>query len=198
MLLSISDLVTGASRICKSPILNRLVLQSSFQFSVEAFKEAIKYWKRLQSLILPYVFRYEEILSSIGENCKNFAEIKSSCSIDLGFAEAIVANVPGLKVLSLRHTAAFKEALLHLLKSLKNLEVLNLTHVLVADLTQAGLELQGIDEKITNCTLHLKMFFTSGERRCPKCNIVEDGNIWRSYELDEEDWPQDEVASHTI
>ena len=165
---------------------------------MEAFQEAVKYWKCLESLTLPYVFRYEEILSSIGANCKNLSEMKSSCSVDLGLVEAIIANVPRLKVLSLRHTAAFKQALLHLLKSLKNLEVLNLMHVLVADLTQAGMELQGIDDEITKCALHLKKFLTCPERLCPKCNVVEDDNILRCFDLDEDDWRRDEIPSLTI
>ncbi|EXB37392.1 hypothetical protein L484_024320 [Morus notabilis] len=133
-------------------------------------------------------------MTSIGANCKNFSEIKILCSFDLDFADAIVTNAPNLKFLSLRCTVACKEALLYALKSLEHLEVLNLTHLRVADKAgherhpAGGLLFREVDNELIENASRLKKFITCTDRSCPKCNggTIADEEFMRGNQFDEE------------
>ncbi|GMN32236.1 hypothetical protein TIFTF001_003577 [Ficus carica] len=165
------ELISVAQR---SPKLKRLVLPAWNQINLEAFKDVVKYWKDLESLTVPFMYRCERILKSFGVHCKNFSELKILSSFPIHFANAIIAHVPNLKVLSLQYTVVYEDAALHLLRNMKR--------------------------EIIACALHLKKFLFCTDFRGPKCNgnsITDHSVIWW-HEFEEEHWRQDEVPSLAV
>ncbi|GMN32238.1 hypothetical protein TIFTF001_003574 [Ficus carica] len=196
------ELISAAQR---TPNLKRLVLPAWNQIDMEAFEEAVKYWKDLHSLTIPYIYRSENILSSLGTHCKNFSEMKILSPFHLDFAKAIIAHVPNLKVLSLQCVVVYKDAVLHLLTNMKHLEVLNLTHSVVADFNpqhgpEQNLFFQRVNGEISERAVHLKKFILCTDELCPKCseNTLADHSLIRWYEFGEEHWRQDEVPSLAV
>lgn len=160
------------------------------------------YWTKLVSLTVPCVYAPCSMMRAIGTYCKNFSELKIMCPLDYDFAHAIVVNTPQLKVLSLRCTVVFKEALILLLEGLQHLEVLNLSHsLMVTDIGEVGFILvyRDIDSKVTEKASHLKMFLTCQKTTCPMCKFaIDQEEILKWYDYDEVNWRIDEVPSFAV
>ncbi|CAL5356112.1 unnamed protein product [Camellia sinensis] len=118
------------------PNLKRLVLPAWHQISAEGFKTALQQWKGLESMIVPRIIAPHpmamSMMMSIGLFCDNFKELKIMSPFDNEFAISIAIFVPKLKVLSLRGSIVYKDALDYILNNMKHLEVLNITHCLIA------------------------------------------------------------------
>lgn len=166
---------------------------------MEGFKEAVKHWQELESLIVPCIYSPMCIMKAIGTHCKNFSKLKIMCPFDMEFAKAIIKYTPELKVLSLRCALVYKDALTHILNKLKHLEVLNVTHcLLVDDSEQDGFIVvyrQHEEETIEKAS-RLKNFFCCQHSSCPMCRrAFDDEGILKWFEYEQELWLADEVTS---
>ncbi|XP_024031731.1 F-box/LRR-repeat protein At3g48880 [Morus notabilis] len=113
---------------CRTPNLKQLVLSAWSQLAIAGFEEAVKHWKDLESLTVVWTTFPCTMLKSIGTHCKNFSKLAIVSLFNLEFAVAIVRYIPQLKVFSLLKSIFCKEALTFLMKNLKHLEVLDLSH----------------------------------------------------------------------
>ncbi|PON84597.1 F-box domain containing protein [Trema orientale] len=192
------DIVWTAERFRN---LKRLVLPARNRLDIEALEDAIMDWKDLESLSIPCVYAPCVMMKAIGASCKNFTELKIMCPFDIDFAHAIVVQTPQLKVLSLRCTLVFKDALLFLLLNLQHLEVLNLTHCLmVSHNREAGCLVlyREIEEEIIKNASNLKTFL-SCKKACPLCKIPTNGeDFLKWYDYDERNWRMEEIPSLAI
>ncbi|EXB37390.1 F-box/LRR-repeat protein [Morus notabilis] len=111
-----------------TPNLKQLVLSAWSQLAIAGFEEAVKHWKDLESLTVVWTTFPCTMLKSIGTHCKNFSKLAIVSLFNLEFAVAIVRYIPQLKVFSLLKSIFCKEALTFLMKNLKHLEVLDLSH----------------------------------------------------------------------
>ncbi|XP_062119554.1 F-box/LRR-repeat protein At3g48880-like [Humulus lupulus] len=186
----------------RTPNLKRLVLPAWNKLDVDGFDEAIKHWSNLESLTVPCVYSPCNMMKSIGAYCNNFSEIKIMCPVDSDFALSIASHTPNLKVLSLRCTVVFKQALLILLKKLNKLEVLNLAHsLMVCDTREPGflLVFEEIDDEIIKNTKHVKTLITCQKNACPMCRVaVDQEDFLKWYNYEEENWKLDEIPSLTV
>lgn len=89
---------------------------------------AMEQWTGLESLTLTTTYIAPLFLEAISRNCPNFSQLKLTCHLTLKISRALVKHVPKLKVLSLQSVRLNKNALVYLVKHLKELEVLNVSH----------------------------------------------------------------------
>ncbi|XP_054783931.1 F-box/LRR-repeat protein At3g48880-like [Prosopis cineraria] len=116
----------------KSLNLKRLVLPAWFpDLSKKGIDQAMQQWEGLESLTITNNYLAPHFLESIGKYCNNLRELKLTCHLTIKIARILTKNVPNLKVLSLQSVRVNKNALLHVVKKLKELKVLNLTHSFV-------------------------------------------------------------------
>ncbi|PON86440.1 F-box domain containing protein [Trema orientale] len=186
----------------RSRNLKRLVLPMWNRLDIEALEYAIMCWKDLESLTVPCVYAPCSMMRAIGAFCKNFSELKIMCPLDIDFAHAIVVNTPNLKVLSLRCTVVFREALQFLLLNMEHLEVLNLTHCLVVSYSRRAGYLvvyREIDEDIIENASNLKKFLTCKKTSCSMCKVVANQvGFLKWYNCEERNWRMDEVPSLAV
>ncbi len=136
----------------------------------------------------------------IGTYCKNFSELKIMCPFDQDFANALIKYLPKLKVLSLRCTMVYKDALIRILDNLKHLEVLNISHclfVLVQDSVVTSIMVyRQLDRKIIEKGSQLREFLTCQTGSCSTCQrAAADEGILKWYEYEEARWREDEISS---
>ncbi|KAK9276286.1 hypothetical protein L1049_005817 [Liquidambar formosana] len=183
----------------RCPGLKRLVLPAWTKVTVEGFRKAVQMCKGLESMTVPCISSPSRIMEAISTNCKNFCELKIMCPFDMEFATAITTRLPKLKVLSLRCSMLFKEALVHILNYLEHLEVLNISHCLLLDIPQSPAPsrvFRELDASILEKASRLREFLTCQENSCTMCQYtINDEGILRWHIYEEGLWRMDEVNS---
>ncbi|KAK4339178.1 hypothetical protein RND71_040640 [Anisodus tanguticus] len=103
--------------------------------------------------------------------------------------------VPNLKVLSVRCTVLPKPALIITLDGLKKLEVLNISHCLITEVSPPAPEkiLTKLDESILEKESRLRKFITCMSDLCIICQRTRyDEGLMRWYKYEEYLWKEDE------
>lgn len=138
-------------------------------------------------------------MKAIGKHCKNLYELKIMRRFDTDCAETILAYAPNLKVLSLRCNMVHREAMLRLLKEMKHLQVLNISHCLILDHSpNPGFMsvLSKLDKVILEEASRLEKFMFCKKDSCHICQLQISTNgilFWSRY--DEGIWLTDEVST---
>ncbi|XP_004300769.1 PREDICTED: F-box/LRR-repeat protein At3g48880-like [Fragaria vesca subsp. vesca] len=181
------------------PKLKRLVLPAQYRvLKVARFEAALKNWPELESLTIPCNFPVE-IMEVIGKHCKKFSAMKLMCNFYENHAEAVAAYLPNLKVLSLR--CADKGAVLHILKEMKHLQVLNLSHSYIVNhsptLDRRMVVLRELDLQVTEPASRLERFIYCRSRLyCNTCRLQLSLNrVLIRCRYEERVWRMDEVSS---
>lgn len=188
----------------RCPQLRRLVMPAWNRIKKAGICEAIRAWRYLESLTMPSIADPSYLLKEIKDNCKNFCELKVMGPFDVVFASSLVKFLPNLKVLSLRCTMIFKDALMRLLDGLQNLEVLNISHSLIveAPLLPAPaprIFITELDRTILEKAARLREFLTCMEDSCIMCQRTRaDEGLMRWYKYEEGLWKMDEARSLSL
>lgn len=184
----------------RTPHLKRLVLPAWNRITKGGICKAVRNWPELESLTMPSIKDPGYILEEIAINCNNFSQLKIMGTFDIAFARNIYIFIPKLKVLSLRCSPLYREAVDLILDNLECLEVLNISHCLFVEKLQYPLPPRRLSKEIHEDTVkkasRLSDFFTCQEKPCVLCKlmIIDDGYI-RWYKCEEGMWRKDEVSS---
>lgn len=183
----------------RCPQLRRLVLPAWNRIKKTGICKAIRAWKDLESLTMPGIANPPYLMEEISKNCKNFRELKIMGPCDKFFASTLATFLPTLKVLSLRCSMLYKEALIIVLDSLPHLEVLNISHCLLIEvLPPPGPKkvVSEIDQSIIEKASRLREFLTCMNDLCTMCQRTKiDEGLMRWYRYEEGLWKADEVSS---
>ncbi|KAF5185680.1 F-box/LRR-repeat protein [Thalictrum thalictroides] len=181
----------------RSPHLKRLVLPACEFITASCIEEAVLQWPELESLTVDCIG--EHFLIPIGNNCKNFTELKiMEGPFDIHTAANISFHFPKLKVLSLRCSLLQEVAINYILKNMKHLEVLNLSHslfVIDPQYPEPKWFLKTLDSSILEKASPLKQLITCGDICCALCqSMTIDEGYLRWYKF-KSLWRTDEVSS---
>ncbi|XAR66209.1 hypothetical protein NMG60_11012354 [Bertholletia excelsa] len=186
----------------RCPQLRRLVMPAWNRIKRTGICRAIKVWEDLESMTMPSIASPLYIMEEISNNCKNFSELKIMGPCDKNFALAISKYLKNLKVLSLRCSMVWKEALNIILDDLPKLEVLNISHCLLVEVPAPPAPkkiLRKLDESImekASQAPHLREFLTCMDDKCIMCQRARnDEGLVRWYKYEEGLWKADEVRS---
>lgn len=163
---------------------------------------AIRTWPDLESLTMPYIANPPYLMEEIAKNCKKFAELKIMGLCDTTMASTLAVFLPNLKVLSLRCSTIWKEALVIILDSLQNLEVLNISHCVFIEVPPPPAPnkvLYQLDDSILQKASRVRKFIMCSCDSCIMCQRIrkDEGLIrWHKYEKDL--WKEDEVGSLAV
>ncbi|KAJ8771494.1 hypothetical protein K2173_026671 [Erythroxylum novogranatense] len=182
----------------KCPRLKRLVLPAWNRIKNEITK-LIPMWTDLESLTMPSIANPQYLMEQIGKNCNNFQELKVMGPFDILFASALVQYLPNLKVLSLRCSMLYKDALVIILDDLHRLEVLNISHCLLIDVQPPPIRkrvMTELDKTILEKASRLREFLTCMNNSCIMCQRTKnDEGLMRWYKYEEGLWKADEISS---
>ncbi|XP_043698105.1 F-box/LRR-repeat protein At3g48880-like [Telopea speciosissima] len=182
----------------RCPRLKRLVLPAWNRITKGGICKAVRIWEDLESLTMPSIAYPPYIMEEIGKSCKNFTELKLMGSCDVLFASTLATWLPKLKVLSLRCSMLTMEALILILDSLMDLEVLNISHCLLLEVPEPPAPkrvLRELDETVIEKASRLREFYTCQEDSCLMCQrMKDDEGIIRWYKYEEWSWRMDEVS----
>lgn len=147
---------------------------------------------------MPWIAHPPYIMEEISRNCKNFTQLKVMGSFDMNFALAIAANIPKLKVLSVRCSMLMKEALLYILDVMEDLEVLNISHCFLLEgrsTTFPGSRMvKELEESILCKTSRLREFLYCQSSSCITCQrMILDEGLMRWWKYEDWFWRLDEV-----
>ncbi|CAA7018284.1 unnamed protein product [Microthlaspi erraticum] len=188
------DLMFAAERM---PNIEKLVLPRwSFQ-TKNSYQFAFSQWKNLETLIIANDSSLTGKLGfqEVGENCSNLINLKYMGDFEKNTAENIVRYLKNIKRLSLRCSSISHLGVLLLIRGLKNLAILNLSHcresewdhirnlemVTIGNLEQAATQKQVI---FLGCSLNLNNCRVCKER--PYCRFWPYGiKNWRNDEIKE-------------
>lgn len=186
----------------RSRKLKRLVLPAWNRIKKTGICKAISMWKDLESLTMPSIANPPYFMEEISKHCKKFSELKIMGPCDVFLVQTLIRCVPNLKVLSLRCSILYKDALLLILDGLNNLEVLNISHSLIVEGPPPPAPrkvMEELDESILEKGLRLREFFTCMNDSCIMCRrMKEDEGLIRWYKYEEGLWKEDEVSSLAI
>lgn len=186
----------------RCPKLKRLVLPAWNRIKKTGICRAISLWQDLESLTMPSIAKPPYIMEEIANNCKRFSELKIMGPCDIFFASTLVTYLPNLKVLSLRCSMLFKDALLIILEGLQQLEVLNISHCLLIEVPPPPAPrkvLKELDESILEKAARIRQFLTCMDDSCIMCQRTNsDEGLMRWYKYEEGLWKEDEVRSLAI
>lgn len=187
----------------RCPRLKRLIMPAWNRIKKTGISQAVKIWEDLESLTMPSISNSQHLVEEIAKNCKKFAELKIMGPCDIVFASSLAAFLPNLKVLSLRCSVLFKDALMTILEGLKGLEVLNISHCLLVEVPPHPAPrriLPGLDKSILELARAngLKLL-TCMSDSCIMCQRTRnDEGLIRWYKYEEDLWRVDEVSSLAI
>lgn len=191
------DQLTYTAERC--PRLKRLVMPAWNRIKKTGICRAIRMWKDLESLTMPSIANPPYLMDEIAQNCKNFSELKIMGPCDIFFASTLVTFLPTLKVLSLRCSTIWRDALITILDGLPNLEVLNISHCLLIEVPPppaARRVVRELDESILEKSSRLREFYTCMDDSCIMCQRARnDEGLMRWYKYEEGLWKADEVRS---
>nr|XP_043616808.1 F-box/LRR-repeat protein At3g48880-like [Erigeron canadensis] len=194
------DQLTYTAERC--PRLKRLVLPAWNRIKKTGICKAISMWQDLESLTMPSIASPRYIMEEISKNCKNFSKLKLMGPCDILFANALANCLPDLKVLSLRCSMIYKEALITILDRLKHLEVLNISHCIIIEVPPppaSRIVLDELDNSILEKASRIKDFLTCMNNDCVMCKRTRiDEGLLRWYKYEEGIWKEDEVKCLAI
>lgn len=194
------DHLTYTAERC--PNLKRLVMPAWNRIKKAGLCGAVRKWENLESLTMPSISNPYHVMEEISRSCKKFSELKVMGPCDVYFASTLAEFLPNLKVLSIRCSVLFKEALIMLLDRLPGLEVLNISHCLVVDappLPAPKRALRALDKSILDRARRLKKFVTCMSESCIMCQRTRnDEGLIRWYKYEEDLWREDEVSSLVV
>ncbi|PIA35771.1 hypothetical protein AQUCO_03500260v1 [Aquilegia coerulea] len=181
----------------RSPHLKQLVLPTWNRITKSGICAAVRNWKELESLTMPSIRDPPYFLDEIARSCKNFTQLKIMGHFDVLFASTIAERLPNLKVLSLRCSLLYKEALDIILDNLEHLKVLNISHSFLVEKPPPPATkriLRQLDESIRVKASRLRIFLTCQDEFCVLCQrmITDDGYL-RWYKYEKRLWMKDEV-----
>ncbi|KAL0452505.1 UNVERIFIED_CONTAM: F-box/LRR-repeat protein [Sesamum latifolium] len=163
---------------------------------------AIRMWEDLESLTMPSISNPPYLMEEIARSCSKFAELKVMGPCDILFASTLAAFLPNLKVLSLRCSMLFKDALIIILEGIKGLEVLNISHCLIIEVPPPPAPrrvLRELDKSVLERASRLKKFLTCMSDSCIMCQRTRnDEGLIRWYKYEEDLWKVDEVSSLAV
>lgn len=186
----------------RCPRLKRLVMPAWNRIKKTGICRAVQMWGELESLTMPSISNPPYLMEEISKSCKNFSELKVMGPCDRFFASTLATCLPNLKVLSLRCSMLFRDALIIILECLPGLEVLNISHCLVVEAPPHPAPrrvLGALDNSILDRASRLKKFLTCMSDSCTMCQRTRnDEGLIRWYKYEEDLWRVDEVASFVI
>lgn len=146
---------------------------------------------------MPSIAHPAYVMEEISKNCQNFSELKIMGPCEILCANSLVKHLPELKVLSLRCSMLYKDALDIILDGLQQLEVLNISHCLVLEAPPPAPRraVKELDHLILEKASRLRKFITCMEDSCVMCQRTktDEGQMrWYRYEGL---WKEDEVSS---
>ncbi|KAF7813274.1 F-box/LRR-repeat protein [Senna tora] len=194
------DQLTYTAERC--PKLRRLVLPAWNRIKKTGMCKAIRGWKDLESLTMPSIAHPSYLLEEIATNCQNFSELKIMGPCDINFASSLAMFLPKLRVLSLRCSTLYKDALILILDNLPNLEVLNISHCILMETLpppQYKRMVREIDQCIRQKASRLREFFVCMQDSCIMCQRTRtDEGLVRWYKYEEGLWKTDEIRSLSL
>lgn len=156
-------------------------------------------WPHLESMMMPSIANPPYLLEEISKNCKNFSKLKIMGPFDICFASSLVLYIPKLKVLSLRCSVIFKDALITILDKLQDLEVLNISHCILIEAGPSPLSkrvVKEIDPFIMAKANRLREFLVCMNDSCIMCQRARsDEGLMRWYKYEKGLWKSDEARS---
>ncbi|XP_027351362.1 F-box/LRR-repeat protein At3g48880-like [Abrus precatorius] len=179
--------------------LKRLVLPGWGNISNTGVYQAMKLWRNLESMTITSNFNHPFVFAAIGRYCKNFYELKITCSFSIELADALIKHTPNLKVLSIRSTMVNKKALFSVLDSLEHLEVVNICHSLILEKTSASptyvvYPIHELPNHLNESCL--KKLLTCQAKTCIRCKYGRvNSQRKKEYEFLEILWREDEITS---
>ena len=148
---------------------------------------------------MPTILNPPYIMKEISKSCKNFNQLKIMGSFDIDFAVSIHANLPRLKVLSVRCSRLSKEALVFVLERMENLEILNISHCLIVEgqISSSKRIVREMEVTILAMASRLREFiYCLDPLLCMSCmRMSEDEGLMRWYKYEDWFWRMDEVKS---
>ncbi|XP_010540757.1 PREDICTED: F-box/LRR-repeat protein At3g48880-like isoform X2 [Tarenaya hassleriana] len=118
------------------PNIKWLALPGWNNINETTFIRSLAGWRNLESITFPSICSPTSVMKFLGEHCQNFTKLKMIHTFDYSCAEAVVNLLPNLKVLSLRSSIVYKDALYHLVEHAPSLLALNVAHCLVFELDE--------------------------------------------------------------
>ncbi|XP_076927548.1 F-box/LRR-repeat protein At3g48880-like [Bidens hawaiensis] len=186
----------------RCPNLKHLVLPAWNRIKETVICKAISIWTDLESLTMASVLNPPYLMEQISQHCKNFSELKIMGPCDISFVQTLIRCVPKLKVLSLRCSLVYLDALLLILDGLENLEVLNISHCIIGDAlpTPATTNVvEKLDASVIKKSKRLREFYTCMDATCIMCQRTrDDEGLLRWYRYEEGLWKEDEVKSLAV
>ncbi|KAL4575798.1 hypothetical protein LXL04_011884 [Taraxacum kok-saghyz] len=184
----------------RTPELKRLVLPAWNRIKKTGICKAISMWNNLESLTMPSIANPPYFMEEISKHCKKFSELKIMGPCDILCIQTLIRCVPNLKVLSLRVSIVYKDALLLILNGLKNLQVLNISHSLIIDAPATRTLVTELDDIILQKASRLKQFLRCmDDESCVMCQRMKlDEGLVRWYKYEEGLWKEDEVKSLVV
>ncbi|KAF5800490.1 putative F-box domain, leucine-rich repeat domain superfamily, F-box-like domain superfamily [Helianthus annuus] len=186
----------------RCPNLKRLVLPAWNRIKKTGICKAIKMWKDLESLTMPSIETPLYFMEKVSKNCKNFSELKIMGPCDIFLVNTLIRCVPNLKVLSLRCSVVYLDALILILDGLKNLNVLNISHCVIVDAPPPDATIKVVtklDDSVLKKGSRLSEFLTCMDDECIMCQRTRaDEGLLRWYRYEEGLWKQDEVKSLAV
>uniref|UniRef100_A0A1D1XRT9 F-box/LRR-repeat protein At3g48880 n=1 Tax=Anthurium amnicola TaxID=1678845 RepID=A0A1D1XRT9_9ARAE len=181
----------------RCPHLKRLVLPAWNRITKTGICQAIRRWEELESMTMPTILYPPYIMEEISRSCKNFTKLKIMGTFDVNFSSSLYANLPKLKVLSVRCSRISKDALLFILDKMENLEVLNISHCHITDGSATSKQMiRELDSTILNKASRLHEFFYCQDSKCISCRRMDsDEGLMRWYKYEDWFWRKDEVSS---
>lgn len=185
----------------RTPNLKRLVMPAWNRIKHTGICKAISMWPQLESLTMPTISSPPYPMEQIARSCKNFTQLKIMGPFDIYFASTLVSFLPNLKVLSIRCSTIWRDALIMILNEMKNLEVLNISHCLLLEKPPPAPKTYAkkLDGLIMEKAARLKEFLFCIDDSCVMCQRVrQDEGLVRWYKYEEGLWKTDEVKSFAI
>lgn len=146
---------------------------------------------------MPSIASPAYILEEISLHCPNFTELKIMGPFNIRCASALVQYTPYLKILSLRCSIIYKNALIAILEGLQYLEILNISHtIIMEDSPIAPRIILGLDDSTREMGARVPKFIICEESSCVMCErMMADEGLLRWYKYEEGLWKMDEVMS---
>ncbi|KAI3432082.1 F-box domain-containing protein [Psidium guajava] len=183
----------------RCPLVKRIVMPAWNRIKKTGICKAINMWPHLESMTMPSIANPPYLLEEISKNCKNFSKLKIMGPFDKLFASSLISYTPKLKVLSLRCSVVFKDALITILEELQDLEVLNISHCILIEASPLPLSkrvVKEIDPFILDKASRLREFLVCMNDSCVMCQRARsDEGLMRWYKYEEGLWKSDEARS---
>ncbi|XP_030448911.1 F-box/LRR-repeat protein At3g48880 [Syzygium oleosum] len=183
----------------RCPLVKRIVMPAWNRIKKTGICRAINMWPHLESMTMPSIANPPYLLEEISKNCKNFSKLKIMGPFDIFFASSLVLYIPKLKVLSLRCSVIFKDALITILDKLQDLEVLNISHCILIEACPSPLlkrVVKEIDPFIMDKANRLREFLVCMNDSCVMCQRARsDEGLMRWYKYEKGLWKSDEARS---